>query len=318
MKNKSLLKKILALFMFTAFTALSASCGEVVFKATDSLNDGIVSVVSSSGTATVQIPEPINGTYDKYGCTDLFHGDYHISVKNVQITKDGKSITREELNKGDIIAVYFNGLIAESYPARPMGVTKIEVVTCDPAEYKSSSDKYECKLFRITCLISDIFAEEYVPPVVSSVSWVNWSDDLKIRELALNKDTFVFSSVCHIPIYRCTSPEELNQFKAEFSDVFCMNATWDEVPSLNEVTADYTEDFFAENDLFLVYVEAGSCTPRFGVDSVSVEDGMLCVYVRYTYNPEEGDTAMAGWIITIPVNKDLTQDCTKFDAVLMS
>ena len=150
----------------------------------------------------------------------------------------------------------------------------------------------------------------------ASVSWANWSDDPKIRELALNQDTFELSSARHIPVYQCGTLEELNEFKTTFSGTFTMDGTWDEEPSFEEVTADYTEDFFLENTLLLVYVEAGSCTPRFGVDSVSKENGTLSVYVKYTYNPEEGDCAMAGWLFTIPVNNDQIQDCTNFDAVL--
>ena len=150
----------------------------------------------------------------------------------------------------------------------------------------------------------------------ASVSWAGWSDDPKIRELALNKDIFELSSDRHIPIYKCDTLEELNEFKTTFSGTFTMDGTWDEVPSFEEVTADYTEDFFIENTLLLVYVEANSCTPRFGVDSVSKENGTLSVHVKYTYTPEEDDSAMAGWLFTIPVNNDQIQDCTNFDAVL--
>ena len=151
----------------------------------------------------------------------------------------------------------------------------------------------------------------------ASVSWAGWSDDPKIRELALNKDIFELSSDRHIPIYKCDTLDELNEFKTTFSGTFTMDGTRDEVPSFEEVTADYTEDFFIENTLLLVYVEANSCTPRFGVDSVLKENGTLSVHVKYTYTPEEDDSAMAGWLFTIPVNNDQIQDCTNFDAVVV-
>ena len=150
----------------------------------------------------------------------------------------------------------------------------------------------------------------------ASVSWANWSDDPKIRALALNRDTFELRSAQHIPVYKCDTLEELNKFKATFSDAFTMDGTWGEVPSFAEVTADYTEDFFLENTVLLVYVEAGSCTPRFGVDFVSKENGTLSVNFKYTYHPEEGDCAMAGWLFAISVNSGQIQDCTNFDAVL--
>ncbi len=150
----------------------------------------------------------------------------------------------------------------------------------------------------------------------AAVSWANWSDAPEIKDLALNRDTFALSSALHIPIYKCDTLEELNEFKTTFSGIFTMDGTWDEVPSFEEVTADYTEDFFAENALLLVYVEEISCTPRFGVASVSKENGTLSVSIKCTYRPEIQDDAMAGWLFTIPVSKKQIQDCTNFDAIL--
>ncbi len=150
----------------------------------------------------------------------------------------------------------------------------------------------------------------------AAVSWANWSDDPKIKELALNSDMIALGAGRHIPIYKCDTMDELNEFKASFADVFTMDGAWDEVPSFNDVTDDYSEAFFAKNTLLLVYVEAGSCTPRFGVESVYEENGAFTVAVECTYEPEEGDTAMAGWLFAVAVRKELIKDCSGFDAVL--
>ena len=83
-----------------------------------------------------------------------------------------------------------------------------------------------------------------------------------------------------------------------------------------EVTAEMDEDYFAENTLLLVYVPAGSCSYRFGAESVLINENALCVYVQTTVDPEVVDCAMAGWLLPVPVEKNLAEELTEFDAVL--
>ncbi len=150
-----------------------------------------------------------------------------------------------------------------------------------------------------------------------SVSWANWSDDPLITDLSLNKEALSQDQSRHLPIYKCDSLDELNEFKETFSNVFTFDGAWDEVASFEEVSSKFTEDFFKGNDLLLVYVEEVSCTPRFGIHSIKKEDGTATVNVQYTYISESYDDAMAGWLFEVPVSKDFTGDCTNFDAVLM-
>ena len=46
---------------------------------------------------------------------------------NIQ-DKNGKKISEEDLNRGDIVAIYGDGIMLESYPGQYPGVTKIKVV----------------------------------------------------------------------------------------------------------------------------------------------------------------------------------------------
>lgn len=159
-------KRIIALFLAVASIAATTACnehdlgGDVNNSASSEVQSDKEAIASHTvdPSVTYKDPEPINGTYDAYGCTDLLHGDYRIN-SNVNIYKDGKKITKDELKKGDIIAVYFSGLIAESYPAQPSGVTKIEVVTGDPEEYKQAGGT-SCIILEVNCLAYGIYANE--------------------------------------------------------------------------------------------------------------------------------------------------------------
>lgn len=58
---------------------------------------------------------------------------------NIQ-DKNGKKISEEDLNRGDIVAIYGDGIMLESYPGQYPGVTKIKVVKEGKA---SDADQYQ-------------------------------------------------------------------------------------------------------------------------------------------------------------------------------
>ncbi len=157
-------KKILALFLAMASIAAVTACNDsdseiTLIDPADFENSEATVSHTADPNHTYKDLEPVNGTYDAYGCTDLFHGDYSIP-SSVKIIKDGKEITKDELKKGDIIAVYFSGVVASTYPGQPAGVTSIEVVTCDPADYKKSGGT-SCMILQVNCLAYGIYANMY-------------------------------------------------------------------------------------------------------------------------------------------------------------
>lgn len=155
-------KKILALFLAMASIVAVTACNKEDHENTliDPVDtENIEATVSHTAdpSHTYKALEPVNGTYDAYGCTDLFHGDY--IIPSVKIIKDGKEITKDELKKGDIIAVYFSGEVASTYPGQPVGVTSIEVVTCDPADYKWKTSG-RAMILQVNCLAYGIYAND--------------------------------------------------------------------------------------------------------------------------------------------------------------
>lgn len=147
-----------------------------------------------------------------------------------------------------------------------------------------------------------------------TVSYADWGELTEIYTKALNIDKMTISSVRHLPIYKFDTLAELEQFKNDVKDVLSIDTGYNEVPSFNESTAKYDDNFFAENTLMLVYVEAGSGSYRYGVDSVYHADGNFYIHVKQTNNPEIGTCDMAGWFITVAVPDSMVSDCTVFDA----
>lgn len=65
---------------------------------------------------------------------------FTVTMPDVILNTEGKKITWQELKRGNIVRIYGDGIMLESYPGKYPGVTKIEVVE----EGKpSDADPYE-------------------------------------------------------------------------------------------------------------------------------------------------------------------------------
>ncbi len=148
------------------------------------------------------------------------------------------------------------------------------------------------------------------------VSYAGWSTDKLINDTARNKDKLRDKGTAHLPIYTCRSIEQLNGFKSTYQEVFEMNSPWNEIPSFEDMTKGFDEEFFKSNALLLVYVEANTCTLRFGADSIVFTKYSVCVNVTQLNDPEECEDAMAGWLIAVPVSHDQLGNVIIYDAVM--
>ena len=61
--------------------------------------------------------------------------------------EDGEKITQEDLNSGDVLNIWGNGVIAESYPAQYNGITKMERTEQSSQEYIDQYGHYLEELF---------------------------------------------------------------------------------------------------------------------------------------------------------------------------
>ena len=149
-----------------------------------------------------------------------------------------------------------------------------------------------------------------------AVANTDWTDGNEIYLKALNTDKMTESSVLHLPIYKFDTLEELEQFKVSFGKELDMEYGYDEVPSFNEITANYDETFFEKNTLMLVYVSANSGSYRYGVNSIFCDGNSFCIHVEQLNNPEAVTRDMTGWFITVAVTDKMIEDCVEFDADL--
>ena len=141
--------------------------------------------------------------------------------------------------------------------------------------------------------------------------------DPQIPKNALNSDRLNGSNPYNLPVYKFDTLAELEKFKSDFGGENGFDCGCDEVPSFNEVTKYYSEDYFERYTLLLVCIEARSGSYRFGFKDVIFEDGSLSIRVEQTNDPESCDDDMAAWFITILVRDSMIEGYTEFNAVFV-
>lgn len=137
-----------------------------------------------------------------------------------------------------------------------------------------------------------------------------------IYDNALNASKLGEGNPYNLPIYKFDTLSDLEKFKSDFGGENGFNYGWDEVPSLNDATRNYNEDFFERYTLMLVYITAGSGSYRFGFKDVTIDSNYFCIHVEQTNNPQWWTDDMAGWFITVAVPDSMIENCTKFNADL--
>lgn len=174
-----------------------------------------------------------------------------------------------------------------------------------------------CLLWLVGCNTDDsTLGNVSVDDLDIAVSFANHTGSSTLYLGALNNDKLSIDSVRHLPIYKFTTLEELEQFKLSFGEELTMDSGYAEIPSFNATTAGYNEAFFKENTLLLVYVSANSGTYRFGVSSVYCDESSFCIHIEQTHGEGPLTDDMAGWFITVAVPNRIIKSSMKFDADL--
>lgn len=244
-----------------------------------------------------------NGNISVRGLSDRLSSEYVFSSVGASVYAYNNKDTAAEISKGDLIMVKFSGLIEETYPGRPSGVT--DVIKLAQSVPSSGTGK-----------TSD--AKKDIQPISveykATVSYVGWTENTLIASGALNGGKASESGSKHFPIFKADTKKDLEDFKSTYGSMLSMNQKYDEIPSFNKATEGYDDAFFENNSLLMIYVTSGSGSLRYGVSGVSIENGELCVHVKLTNNPEIGTCDMAGWLIAVEIEDGTVRSCISFDA----
>ena len=167
--------------------------------------------------------------------------------------------------------------------------------------------------------------ENVIPPISqneisTTVAYANWAEDdggLSRDKNCLDADKYIYSDMPRLPLFKFESKLELDEFKNKYKVTFTMEQGYNEVPSFNDVTSKYDDDFFISHSLMLTYKSSNSGSFRYDISEVKKENGSLILRITKLNNPEVYTDDMAGWFLMAEVPKEYIEDCNDFDAQLV-
>ena len=229
--------------------------------------------------------------------------------------RTGRSDAFADLQTGDRLLVLHDG-VEESYPART-GAYAVFRQSCGTA-----ADIPQEVIDQLAELGWNIEGAEPSVRVLTdreftaAVSWANYAEDSALYATSLNRDQMYQSSIRHLPVWQVNNTTELAGWKETFGGILSLEQGYDEVPTFSAVTAEMDESFFRQQSVLLVYVPSNSCSYRYMINSIDLYGQQLCVHVQQANDPEDVDSAMAGWLMTVTIPKELLEGITVFDADL--
>ena len=156
--------------------------------------------------------------------------------------------------------------------------------------------------------------------IPTKVAYANWIDNdiaFESDKNCLNIDKYIFSDFPRLPIFKFESKQELDEFNDKYKDTFTMDQGYNEVPSFNDVTNNYDDEFFKNNTLMLTYNSANSGSYRYTIREVKKENAILVLIVTSLNNQEECTDDRAGSFVRAEVPKEYIKDCKAYDAQLI-
>ena len=162
-----------------------------------------------------------------------------------------KQFAPDALQVGTLVQIEYDGNINETYPAQ------INVLS-----------------------FKTILNENEIPTTVAYANWAEDDGGLARDEKCLDADKYIFSDFPRLPLFKFETKSELDEFKNKYKETFTMDHGYDEIPSFNDVTSKYDDEFFKSHSLMLAYKAASSGSFRYGISEVKKDNETLILRVE--------------------------------------
>lgn len=161
---------------------------------------------------------------------------------------------------------------------------------------------------------SEIQSQDITQEPVAYFANAGKCSDNSIYDLAENK-AHMDNNKNALPCYKLESVSDLNSFCEKFSSKFDFSQSASILPSFDSLKKDFTESFFKDNTIILIYAPCDESVLNFIQNDASIENGLLNVTIKQTENKGE-DTSVRGWFIATKISKktsfsDFTATLTK-------
>jgi hypothetical protein len=239
----------------------------------------------------------------------------HLSYSCTLTAATGRDKTSEELSKLKGVSIIAMKMILSTYeydlPAEDINIIPFRYHPISSLWY--NIDDSDIKLLKNMLFTKENLRTNVTRAYIGSNSNKNKNYIKCLNGHFINQDGWRSP---HLPVYKFDTKDEFDQFKSAISDTYLLDYSYnyDEIPSFNEVTAKYDDNFFAENTLLLSYIWSDSGSYRYDVYDIDYDPLSFCMYVARTNNPSIATDDSVSWYIMLEMSDADIRNCKSFDA----
>lgn len=142
----------------------------------------------------------------------------------------------------------------------------------------------------------------------------NTADNFKVMDKEyVFPEKYSLDDKMQVPCVRISSVSELKEFIKKMSRDMNFKMSYPDLPSFEKVCEEYTEDFFENTTLFLVYTFSGKSSDRYSVRYVRKTTGVLSIGLQETIY-DLGNEVLQGWLACIGIPNDQLSDTDSVEA----
>ena len=119
-----------------------------------------------------------------------------------------------------------------------------------------------------------------------------------------------------LAVVKITSVRELQNFISKMESVMDFNKSYTDAASFMDVSTEYTEEYFENTTLFLVYTQTGVSADNLSAEYITKTKGVLSIGIQEFVSEDDRNAVMEGYLICISVSNDNLEDIDIVEAYL--
>lgn len=252
-----------------------------------------IELVSQPAQENITFEAVIEQVYDFALLVSTTDDNVGFDMANIGYADDMPELAFEPA-VGQKVRVTILPVVAESYPVQATAVSielLAQIAVTDPVH-----PDYSAVFFRADSYAQD--AETF------------------IMDQARNRPTIEISSKQHLPALVFDDAAALSKFMQDGSAYFQFSVSYNSDGSMADAVENrYTEEYFQNSRLMVVYARETSGSNRHEIKDVAISGDTLKVAVSRIV-AQFGTEDMADWFILLELPKDATSACSQWDAYI--
>lgn len=192
--------------------------------------------------------------------------------------------------------------------------------------YLNASDVWNERIDIRTEDVEKFISDHKNNPVVKNVTWSYYACPVdftcenfgKMIGIGGMPTDAILSSKQSLATVKISSVKDLQNFRSKMKDTMNFDLKYSDVVSFNEACEEYTDEYFKNTSLYLVYAPGETPAHRLSIEYAKKSQGVLSIGIMKSIPDTFAEDVMQGWLVCISVPSEDLKDVERADSYISS